>query len=269
MGGGLWVVPVYAQLPSADQRKVFRTPASGTTKVVLATDICESSITIPDVTLVIDTGLHRAASTDPITGASHLKTSRVSLAAAAQRRGRAGRVSAGMCYHLYCRIETEVMERAPAPEMVQIPLDGICLRACRLFPSTQPLQTLLAGALSPPDPTRLTRAVALLERIGALASGGGGGCGDLTPLGRRLSGLGVDPRSDARARHATAPRRITPCHATPRHATPRHAAPRHATPRRITTPHPTPPHHNTPHPTPPHHTTGLAAHCSTPRASAA
>ena len=73
--------------------------------MILATDIAEASVTIPDVTLVIDGGLHRTVTRDERTGVSHLVTCRISAAAAKQRAGRAGRVRPGRCVHLYCEVE--------------------------------------------------------------------------------------------------------------------------------------------------------------------
>jgi ATP-dependent RNA helicase DHX57 len=97
-----WVVSLHSMASTEESKKAFATGSQipkGLTKVVLATDIAETSLTIPDVTLVIDSGLSRTTVADPKTGAPHLCTSRVSAAAAAQRRGRAGRVQVSCSYY--------------------------------------------------------------------------------------------------------------------------------------------------------------------------
>jgi HrpA-like RNA helicase len=109
----LHVVRLHSQLSSTEQRAAFDPPPRPhTTKVVLATDIAETSVTIPDVTLVLDGGLHRLLVCDErASHAPHLRTARISLAAAKQRAGRAGRVRAGVCYHLFCEVETRAAGR--------------------------------------------------------------------------------------------------------------------------------------------------------------
>ena len=179
-------------------------------QVVLATDIAETSVTIPDITVVIDGGLHRAPACDERTGVPHLRTSRTSLAAATQRAGRAGRVRAGVCYHLYLRAELPSMHAAPTAEMLRAPLEGTCLRIRALFAmaderapagstegdeviaaaalsppseadrSAVSCATLLADAIEPPPAAAVQRAVDSLVAMGALrrvdgAAGGGGG----------------------------------------------------------------------------------------------
>ena len=194
-GGGLKVVPLHSQLSTAEQRDAFPPPPRGTTKVVLATDIAETSVTIPDVTLVIDGGLHRRVSCDEITGAPHLRTARISLSAASQRAGRAGRVRAGRCFHLFCKAESEsrmAMPIAPSPEILCVPLEGLCLRVRSILRSdARRLRDILAESLTPPDPAAVARAVASLTGLGLLTPGR---TEVLTPRGQRVSRIPTDPR---------------------------------------------------------------------------
>lgn len=189
----LRVLPLHSKLSASEQRSAFLRPPSGVTKVILATDIAETSVTIPDVTLVIDGGLHRTVSCDQRTGVAHLHTVRVSLAAAKQRAGRAGRVQAGTCYHLYCKIEPDsgAMAAEPAAEILRVPLESLCLRVRALLPHDErPVAKVLAEALSSPPAMAVARAAAALVALGALHSDSEG----LTPLGAQLASLPVDPK---------------------------------------------------------------------------
>jgi HrpA-like RNA helicase len=177
---GLHVVRLHSQLAPAEQRAAFAPPPrAGQTKVVISTDIAETSVTIDDVTLVIDGGLHRAPAIEPKTGIVSLRTSRISLAAARQRAGRAGRVRAGICYHLYCACEATVgMAAAPTAEIRRVPLEATVLRLHALCARAKGAKegasvraaTLLADALEPPEPSAVDRAVASLVALGALES---------------------------------------------------------------------------------------------------
>ena len=122
-------MPLHSGLQTADQRQCFQRAPARRTKVVVATDIAEASVTIPDVTLVVDCGLHRTVVSDERTGVASLVTARVSRAAAQQRAGRAGRVRAGTAIHLFRRAELETMAAHPTAEVLRAPLDAIVLRA--------------------------------------------------------------------------------------------------------------------------------------------
>ena len=204
LGGALHVLPLHSQLSSAEQQRAFAPPPAGRTKVVVATDIAETSVTIPDVTLVLEGGLCRKVSCDARTGAPHLRTERVSRAAATQRAGRAGRVRAGACYHLYCRVEAEgaddfppSMARDPAPEVACAPLEALCLRVRALLgggagsaAGSGSLASVLAALPTPPPAAGVSRAAAALVALGALRPADE----ELTVLGRRLSQLPLEPR---------------------------------------------------------------------------
>ena len=123
------VVPLHGELTAQQQRKVFATAPAGSVKVVLATNIAETSITIDDVGVVIDTGTRRAMHYDPHTNTSALLLQRISKASAKQRAGRAGRVQAGVCYHLFLQQEADkMMLKHDEPEILHLPLDASCLR---------------------------------------------------------------------------------------------------------------------------------------------
>ena len=202
-GTPLHIVRLHSQLSTAEQRIAFLPPPTpGQTKVVVATDIAETSVTIPDVVLVIDGGLHRMlACDDRASHAPHLKMARISLAAAKQRAGRAGRVRAGVCYHLYSEVEARagagMNETLPA-EIRRVPLDGTILQLrglVRTYPALRHASatTLLAEFLEPPEAAAVDRATRALAGLGALRIDTDGG-EVLTSLGARLCRLGVEPR---------------------------------------------------------------------------
>ena len=124
------VLPLHSGIPSKDQRKVFSRPPVGVRKIVLATNIAETSITIDDVAFVIDTGRAKEKNYDP-----HLKTSTlqpvwVSKASARQRKGRAGRTKAGVCFHLFSRRRHESLRPFLESELLRTPLVSIMIYLC-------------------------------------------------------------------------------------------------------------------------------------------
>ena len=129
------VVPLHGRLSVAEQSRAFRPAPAGRTKVVVATDVAEASVTIPDCTNVIDCGLARSVVGEAWSAraARRVVTGRVSADAAKQRAGRAGRVRAGTCWRLWCAVEQDALETARPPEMSTLPLCGVALRAKSLF----------------------------------------------------------------------------------------------------------------------------------------
>jgi ATP-dependent RNA helicase DHX36 len=103
LAGGVAIYPVHSLMPTATQRAIFQRPPPGTRKVVIATNIAETSITIDDIVYVVDCGKIKITNFDLDSNLATLQPEWVSLANARQRRGRAGRVQAGHCYHLYTR----------------------------------------------------------------------------------------------------------------------------------------------------------------------
>ncbi|KAI5357707.1 Putative helicase, RWD domain, Helicase-associated domain, UBA-like superfamily [Septoria linicola] len=182
----LHALPLHASLQSSDQRKVFPKAPRGLRKVVVATNVAETSITIEDIVAVIDTGRVKETSFDPANNMVKLAEVWASRAACKQRRGRAGRVRAGECYKLYTRSAEAKMAERPEPEIRRVPLEQLCLSVRAMGVVDVP--SFLASALTPPETLAVAGALKLLTRIGALDST------DLTALGRHLSTIPADLR---------------------------------------------------------------------------
>jgi len=187
------VLPLHANLHARDQLAAFDPPPQGKTKVILATDIAEASITIPTVTLVIDAGLSRCVLLDPATSLPHLTTVMASRSSLKQRAGRAGRVKAGKCYHLIISPLLSELEPEPMPEMLTIPLDTVGLRARVALEAAGgeaaargTTETILGGCLSPPPSASCQLADKQLLSSGAIACTSDGMV--LTRHGRILAG---------------------------------------------------------------------------------
>lgn len=165
----LHVLPLHASLQSVEQRRVFPHAPIGTRKVIAATNVAETSITIDDIVAVIDTGRVKETSYDPQNNMRKLEEVWASRAACKQRRGRAGRVQAGKCYKLYTRNAemTKMMER-PEPEIRRVPLEQLCLSVRAM--GIVDVASFLASALTPPENLAVDGAIHLLGRIGALVS---------------------------------------------------------------------------------------------------
>ncbi|GDX76671.1 ATP-dependent helicase HrpB [Cyanobium sp.] len=177
--------PLHGQLSLAHQGQAIAPAPTAGGKLVLATSIAESSLTIAGVTLVIDAGLSRRNRFDPATGLDRLVTLPASLASAEQRRGRAGRLGPGRCLRLWAQGEEQRRPGFDPPELL------VC----------DPLPIVLQLAewgdalgedlpwIDPPPRTALQEARELLEQLGALDGGG-----RITPAGRTMAGLGLSPR---------------------------------------------------------------------------
>ncbi|KAH6796478.1 RNA helicase family protein [Perilla frutescens var. hirtella] len=180
------VLPLHGSMPTLNQREIFDRPPPNVRKIVLATNIAESSITIDDVVYVIDCGKAKETSYDALNKLACLLPSWISKASAHQRRGRAGRVQPGVCYRLYPKIIHDAMPQYQLPEMLRTPLQELCLHIKSLQLGV--ISTFLAKAVQPPDPLSVENAIELLKTIGALDDRE-----ELTPLGRHLSTLPLDP----------------------------------------------------------------------------
>jgi ATP-dependent helicase HrpB len=183
--GSVDLAPLYGALdPAAQDRAIAPAPA-GRRKVVLATDIAETSLTLEGIAAVVDAGLVRSPRFDPGSGVSRLVTLRVSRAAADQRRGRAGRTGPGTCYRLWDEAETRSLPAFAPPEILNADLSGLALDLARWGVKD-------AGELAfldPPPAGALAEARSLLSRLGALD-----GQGVLTVHGESLSRLPLPPR---------------------------------------------------------------------------
>ncbi len=180
---GVAVQPLHGGLPFAAQRAALE-PVRGGRKVVLATSIAETSLTIPDVRVVVDGGRARRARHDPGSGMSRLVTERVTRAEAEQRRGRAGRVAPGWCYRLWTRGEEGALAAHAPPEIENADLAGLALDLA-IWGVADPGR--LAFLTQPPGPA-LAEARALLADLGALDGLAA------TAHGRALARLPLHPR---------------------------------------------------------------------------
>jgi len=179
------VTPLYGALDPAEQDRAIRPAPAGVRKVVLATSIAETSLTIEGVRVVIDAGLSRVPRFEASSGLTRLETVRVARAAADQRRGRAGRTEAGVCYRLWEEAETRALIPFARPEILESDLSGVALDLAQWgVKSPQGL-----ALLDQPPAGAFAEARALLTRLGALND-----AGDLTEHGRRLARLPLSPR---------------------------------------------------------------------------
>lgn len=184
-GGAVSVLPLYGDLGREAQDEAIRPSPPGHRKVVLATNIAETSLTIEGVRVVVDSGLERRAAFHPPSGLSRLVTRRVSAASADQRRGRAGRLAAGVCYRLWTGAEQRGLAAHSNPEIRGADLAALALE---LAAWGAPDAVGLAW-LDPPPAGALAQARELLARLDALDAQG-----RVTPHGRALAELGTHPR---------------------------------------------------------------------------
>jgi ATP-dependent helicase HrpB len=177
---GVTVRPLYGAMDFAAQRAALA-PAEGR-KVVLATSIAETSLTLPDIRVVVDAGRARRARFDPNSGMSRLVTERVTKAEAEQRRGRAGRVASGVCYRLWTKGEEGGLAPYPPAEIEVADLAALALELALWGGTELPF-------LTPPPAGPLAEARSLLQGLGALDEKG-----HITAHGRVLAGLPLHPR---------------------------------------------------------------------------
>ncbi len=177
------VLPLYARLPTAEQQKVFA-PHVGR-RVVLATNVAETSLTVPGVRYVVDPGTARISRYSRRTKVQRLPIEPISQASAAQRSGRSGRTAPGVCIRLYSEADFDGRPRYTDPEILRTNLAAVILQMAALqlgdienFPF-----------LDPPDQRSIRDGVQLLQELGAFDSSGA-----ITDIGRRLAQLPVDPR---------------------------------------------------------------------------
>ncbi len=179
------VLPLFGDLSAADQDAALRPAAPGTRKVVVATNIAETSLTIDGVRIVVDAGLERRQRFDPASGMDRLETVRISRASADQRRGRAGRTAPGVCYRLWNESQQLALAPQGTAEMLEADLAPLALElACWGATDAADL-----AWLDPPPVATLAQARSLLERLEALDARGA-----VTETGRKMARLGVHPR---------------------------------------------------------------------------
>ena len=177
------VQPLYARLSAADQNRVFSRISER--RVILATNVAETSLTIPGIVYVVDTGVARLSRYDSATGTTRLQIEEISRASADQRKGRCGRVREGLCVRLYDEVGFVMRPEFTDPEIKRTGLAGVILR----------MKALRLGAvedfrfLDAPLPRSINEGYRVLEELGALDAERA-----LTPLGWRLAQFPVDPR---------------------------------------------------------------------------
>lgn len=183
--GDTKVFPLYGQLPPQEQQRAIAPSAAGERKVVLATPVAETSLTIEGVRTVIDTGLCRRMVFDPQKGLSHLETVRISLDMADQRTGRAGRVAAGRCYRLWSLAEESRMEACRKPEILDADLAPAVLDVAAWGESD------ISGLpwLTPPPQAKVAMAASLLRMLGGIDDNG-----NITSHGKAMASMPCHPR---------------------------------------------------------------------------
>lgn len=184
MGMQVRIAPLYGGLSQEEQDAAIAPSAIGVRKVVLATSIAETSLTVEGVRIVIDSGWMRVPRFSPRTGMTRLETIRVSRASADQRRGRAGRVAPGVCYRLWTVEEDRHLAARTAPEMLEADLASLMLELAAWGAEPDALRWLDA----PPAPA-VVQARELLRQLGALDARGA-----VTAHGRSLAALPLHPR---------------------------------------------------------------------------
>ena len=184
------VLPLYARLSAAEQHRVFSASRGGR-RVVLATNVAETSLTVPGIRSVVDPGTARVSRYNRRTKVQRLPIEAVSQASANQRAGRCGRVAPGTCIRLYAEDDFAGRPEFTEPEILRTNLASVILQMAALG-----LGDVAAfGFVDPPDARSIKDGVALLEELGALdPSAPGHPSARLTPLGRRLATLPLDPR---------------------------------------------------------------------------
>ncbi len=181
---GTEILPLYARLSQAEQDRIFH-PKGGTRRIVLATNVAETSLTVPGIRYVVDSGYARISRYSPRSKVQRLPIEPISQASADQRKGRCGRLGPGVCIRLYTEEDYQARPRYTDPEILRTNLAAVILRMAALrlgevddFPF-----------IDPPDPRAVKDAYHSLFELGAMDDQR-----RLTPLGRRLARLPVDPR---------------------------------------------------------------------------
>jgi ATP-dependent helicase HrpB len=181
----LTIYPLYGNLSPENQRRAIAPSAPGERKIVIATPIAETSITIEGVRVVIDSGLCRQVVFDARTGLSHLQTVRISMDMATQRMGRAGRVAEGVCYRLWTKASEHLMAEQRKPEIEEADLAPMVLDTAAFGES----DAEALPWLTMPPRAGVFKAKELLMSLGAIDENG-----NITPIGKRMAALPCHPR---------------------------------------------------------------------------
>ncbi|XP_065513687.1 3'-5' RNA helicase YTHDC2 isoform X1 [Caloenas nicobarica] len=182
------VFMLHSNMQTLDQKKVLKSPPPGIRKIILSTNIAETSITVNDVVFVIDSGKMKEMSFDALSCVTMLKMVWISKASAIQRKGRAGRCQPGVCFRLFSRLRFQNMLEFQTPELLRMPLQELCLHTKLLAPVNCPIVDFLMKAPDPPPALIVRNAVQMLKTIDAMDP-----WEDLTELGYHLTELPVEP----------------------------------------------------------------------------
>eukprot|EP00250_Pteridium_aquilinum_P009880 c18998_g1_i1 orf=104-5260(-) len=186
-GSSALVLPLHGRLQAAEQQLVFKITPDGMRKIVFATNIAETSLTIPGIKFVVDCGLAKESCVDPKSGMNVLKVCQIDRSAAMQRAGRAGRTQAGVCYRLYSKPAFEAMAPHRMPEILRVHLGVAVLKLTAL--GVQKIESF--DFIDSPNPAAICLAVENLCQLGAINIKEGKT--QLTSMGWKLAKLGVDP----------------------------------------------------------------------------
>ncbi|CAG7967631.1 unnamed protein product [Penicillium salamii] len=180
------VLPLYSQLPTKEQMKVFEAPPENSRLIILATNVAETSLTIPGIKYVFDCGRSKEKQFDLYTGVQSFQIGWISKASANQRAGRAGRTGPGHCYRMYSSAVYEAdFAEYTDPEILRTPIEGVVLQM-----KSMGLHNVINFPFpTPPSRQGLAKAEKLLKNLGALSSDG-----QVTQIGRRLSTYPLSPR---------------------------------------------------------------------------
>ncbi|XP_037271570.2 ATP-dependent DNA/RNA helicase DHX36 isoform X1 [Rhipicephalus microplus] len=183
-----WILPLHSRLHYQEQQKIFASPPPDVRKVILSTNIAETSITVEDVTYVVDTGLHREQRFNPSTGVSLLGTFPTSRASVRQRAGRAGRVRPGESYHLFMRDALCTRDEFQLPEILTIDLTRVVLDA-KLYCPHLCAEDVLSLVPDPPSSEMMTKAIKDLQDMGLMNDSA-----ELTDLGHHVCQFATTPQ---------------------------------------------------------------------------
>jgi ATP-dependent RNA helicase DHX37/DHR1 len=198
----LHILPLYSLLPNDQQMLVFKPPPENHRLVIISTNVAETSLTIPGIRYVVDSGRAKERSYDPSSGVQSFSVSWVSKASASQRTGRAGRTGPGHCYRLYSSALYENhFEKFSKPEILRMPIEGVVLNM-----KSMNIDSVINFPFpTPPDRFALKKAEDLLSHLGALEQAtstkmingrqvAGSAGGRITDLGKKMGGYPVSPR---------------------------------------------------------------------------